>query len=145
MAVKALLIVVLLVSTGCATGQSVEANLDRCQRTFDVRFQSGQISRLDRARGFRECNLAAFPDSPFAREYWDYFVYMAAEHEAGRVSYEHASVLINQKEAEINARRMAAIQSLQQSQPQPYPPPLPSCRSLPPGLAGYAAAQGRCY
>lgn len=56
-------------------------------------------------------------------------------------SAEHSQCMMSlhqQNQANIGAAAAAMIQS----QPQPTKP---RCSSLPPGLAGYEAQQGRCY
>lgn len=146
MIAKAMGILLLVVSAGCASQNSTQAAGDRCTGLLNQQFESGQITRLERARGLRECNLAAFPNNPYANEYWDYFVYVAGEVESGRISLDYGRMLISRKETEINERRAALVGAMQ---PQPvlvypaYGPP--SCRALPPGTAGYARAQGQCY
>lgn len=134
----------LLLLYGCATAQSPDAYVDRCGANVNAQYQSGQISRLDRAKGYRDCNLSAYPGDPYRQEYWDYFVYIASEFTAGRISEEQGKALISQKETQIIERRTSMIQSMQPAQPQPLFI-LPSCRSLPPGTAGYARSQGQCY
>ncbi len=138
---KTLMVGLLMGVCGLASGQTPEAYVERCGANVNAQYQSGQITRLDRAKGYRDCNLSAYPGDPYRQEYWDYFVYIASEFTAGRMTEEQGRALVSQKETQLIERRMALIQP---GQPQPYPI-LPSCRTLPPGTAGYAKSQGQCY
>ena len=132
-------LIFLLLSFPCFAA-TTEAERDQCVAFADGRRAAGITGPTGRAEMVRDCNDAHTGRSTITDEYWAYYVYIASEFEAGRVTQQHGQYLVAQKLNELESRRRPVVV------PVPvYPAPLPSCRNFPPGLRGYVAAQGQCY
>lgn len=84
-----------------------EADRDACVAQADQMRQSGQWGPVSRAERVRDCNNALYRDV-FSDEYWAYYVYVASEFQAGRMTEPQARALIAQKEAEVTVKRNAS-------------------------------------
>lgn len=133
-----------IVLAGCMSPEVALAQTEACDNRADSLFNSGAINRVKRGEMYRDCARSAYGQDPYREEYWAYYIYLASEVDAGRVTREQGNYLLKQKENELLGKRNAQIMqvlpyAIQQQQP------LPSCSSFPPGLAGYNRAAGKCY
>jgi hypothetical protein len=116
---RLLTLVVLFYSAFCAPAF---ADLNSCVAEADRLRASGAIGPVRRGEMVRDCNFAANGRNVFTEEFWTYYIYIASEFEAGRLTEPQAKYLIAQKQTEVEAKaRQAALQLLQAAPPaQPY-------------------------
>jgi hypothetical protein len=110
---------------------TAHANLDACVAEADRLRASGQLTPTQRAERVRDCNNAANDRDAFSDEFWAYYVYMASEFEAGRISQQQALYLIAQKQSEMDGKRRAAAMQMLPYAAQPQQNQYRSFRSPP--------------
>ena len=89
--------------------------LEQCNSRVESLFPSRDGVRVKRAEMLRECSRATYGRPAPLEEYWAYFIYVASEIDASRMTSQQGDYLIVQKENEVMGR---ALQSYQQQQAQ---------------------------
>jgi hypothetical protein len=139
------LLVIFLV--GCASSGSQSSSLDACNAQVNSQHPSGPGNSRNRAQGFINCERLSYGNlpanaRPLFEEYWAYWMFMAAEVDARRISREQGQYQLQQKKNELIRQIQAQSNEFDRQQQTTQ---RPRCSSLPPGLAGYEAARGNCY
>jgi hypothetical protein len=126
----ALLLFTLLLAGGCAARDP--SQVEACQNRVNSVYPSSTPGvRVQRAEGFRNCARSTGTSNAFTEEYHAYWIYLATEVEAGRMSDAQGRYLLAQKESQIQSQLMGAAAQYQALQPQQpaYRPVVPQQRS----------------
>lgn len=106
-----------LLLAGCAARGPSQADLctDRVNSLYPT---SAPGTRVLRAEAMRDCARSTGTSNAFTEEYHAYWIYLATEVEAGRMSDAQGRYLLAQKESQIQSQLMGAAAQYQASQPQ---------------------------
>jgi hypothetical protein len=112
------IMVLLSCYTSAGAGSDPVAEIAQCQNRVDSQFPSKEGVRVKRGEMLRDCYRVSVGYQPVMEEYWAYFIYMASEIDAGKVSVEQGQYLVTKKKNELLGPAITAAQQQEQQQQQ---------------------------
>lgn len=132
---RRLLALIVIVLAGCVSPRVEQAQTEACDAQVESIYPSGRGNTRNRAQGFINCERADYGNlpagaRPLFEEYWAYWMYLATEIEAGRISIEQGTYQKAQKKNELINNIKTLDANWRQQQPA-YRPVVPSYRPPP--------------